>query len=250
MRTLIGMALAALVLGSGAVARAADDNTANAILDKAIKALGGEQKLKAKAFHWKTKGTLTINGADNEFTGESTAQGVDRYRSTFEGDFGGTKVKATSVVNGDKGWRHFGDNEMELDANALTNEKRNIYLQVVPLTVVPLKGKGFKVDLAREAAVVAGKPAACLLITGPDGKDFKLYFDKESGLPVKQVAKVVGFMGEEYTQETTYSGHKDFGGVKAPKKLESKRDGEKFLEAELTTFEVLDKVEANTFAKP
>ena len=37
-----------------------------------------------------------------------------------------------------------------------------------------------------------GKPAAALKVTGPDGKDFTLYFDKESGLPVRMVAKVIG----------------------------------------------------------
>ena len=38
---------------------------------------------------------------------------------------------------------------------------------------------------------------------GPTRKDFKLFFDKESGLPVKLVATVVGFDGNEFTQETT-----------------------------------------------
>ena len=89
---------------------------------------------------------------------------------------------------------------MEMDGDAVKNEKRTVYLMVVPATILPLKSKDFKVESAAEENV-KGKPAAALKVTGPDGKDFTLYFDKESGLPVRMVAKVVGFMGDEYTQD-------------------------------------------------
>ena len=87
-------------------------------------------------------------------------------------------------------------------------------------------------------------------MTGPDRKDFTLYFDKESGLPVKLVAKVVGFRGDEYTQETTYKDYKDFDGIKKATKVESKRDGEDFMKSEITEFKVLDKVDPKTFSEP
>ena len=70
-------------------------------------------------------------------------------------------------------------------------------------------------------------------MTGPDGKDFRLLFDKESGLPVRLEAKVIDFRGEEFTQQTTYSDYKEFDGVKKATKIESKRDGEKFIEQEI-----------------
>jgi len=81
-------------------------------------------------------------------------------------------------------------------------------------------------------------------------KDFTLYFDKESGVPVKQVAKVVGFQGQEYTAETTFADYKDFDGIKKATKVEIKRDGEKFQVMEVTEFKVLDKVDPETFAEP
>jgi hypothetical protein len=64
------------------------------------------------------------------------------------------------------------------------------------------------------------------------------------------VAKVISFGGQEVTQETTYSNYKDFGGIKRATKVESKRDGEKFIDAEITDFKVLDKVDPKTFAEP
>ena len=228
----------------------ADEQEAKAVLDKAIKAIGGEEVLgKAKVLTWKAKGTITFGDNDNEFTSQTTAQGLDRSRSEFEGEFNGNTVKGVTVIDGDKGWRKFGDDAMELDDDEVAREKRNLYLQIVPVLLVPLKGKGFKVESAAEEKV-GDKPASVLKVTGPDGKDFTISFDKESGLPVKTVATVTGFQGEEFTQETTFADYKDFGGIKKATKLESKRDGERFVEAEVTEFKVLEKAEPETFAEP
>jgi hypothetical protein len=247
-RYLGAMLAAVLILAPANLARA--DEATNAVLDKAIKALGGAEKLgKLEAFSWKSKGKITINDDDNEVTIQATAQGNDHYRSEFQGEFGGNTIKGVSVINGDKGWRKFGDNSMEMDADALANEKRNIYLQLTPVLILPLKGKGFKVETAGEEKV-GDKPAVVLKVTGPDGKDFKLFFDKESGLPVKLTATVVGFNGEEYVQDTTFSDYKELAGIKKATKVESKRDGQKFISTEITEFKALDKPDPKLFTEP
>jgi hypothetical protein len=227
----------------------ADDAKVNEILDKAIKALGGEEKIgKAEAMTWKAKGKITIEGNENEFTAGATLQGLDRLHAEFEMEINGNKFKAISVLDGDKGWRKLGDQVMEMDKDSVTNEKRNAYLMAAATLVAPLKGKGFKVEAAGEEKI-AGKPALGVKATGSDGKDFTLYFDKESGLPVRMVAKVIGWMGEEYTQEINYSNHKEFEGLKRPTKVSVKRDGDPFLDEEVVEFKVLDKVPAETFAE-
>lgn len=251
MKWLLGAVLATMiVLGLGDRARAADDKDCKAVLDKAIKALGGEENLsKVKAATWKNKGKITFNGEDHEFTSTATVQGLDQYRSEFEGDFGGNKVKAATVLAKNKGWRQFGGETSELDENALANEKRSVYLQVLPMMPLPLKHKNFKLEAAGQKAV-GGMPAVGIKVTPPDGKDFTMYFDKESGLPVQLTAKVVGFMGDEFTQETTFADYKEFAGIKKATKSVSKRDGEKFIEAHITEFKALDKVDPKTFEEP
>jgi hypothetical protein len=253
MKRLLGFVLmAALVSVLAGPVRGADDKgkEVQTVLDKAIKALGGAEKLGAvKAFTVKAKGKISFGDNDNEFTSATTTQGLDHTRSEFEGEFMGNKVKGVTVLNGDKGWRKFGDMVMELDKDGVANEKRSLYLQVVPVTLVALKGKDFKVK-AGGTEKVGDKPAVVLEVTGPDGKSFKISFDKESGLPVKQVAKVIGFMGDEFTQETTFGGYKDFGGIKKATKVESKRDGQKFIVQEITDFKPLEKVNAKTFEEP
>jgi uncharacterized protein (TIGR02246 family) len=196
---------------------------ADAILDKAIKALGGEEKLsKIKAATWKTKGTISFGGQDGEASTEVTVEGLDHFRQEFDGIFGG---KGLLVLAGDKGWRKFGGEARALDKQAVADLKRTAYLTVIPITILPLKSKEFKVEpLGEEKA--DGKLMAGVKVTGSDGKEFRLYFDKESGLPVKHVAKVAGFMGGEVTQEM------------------------RFFDQRVTKFEVLDKVDPKKFAAP
>jgi hypothetical protein len=246
-RLLVSALVLTLLAGRGTLTRAQD---AKSVLDKALKAVGGEKKLaEVKAVNWKGKGTLTFNGEDYAFTLETTLAGLDHMRATFESNIMGNEIKVTTVVAGDNGWRVFADQKMELDKESLLNEKRTMYLQLIPATLVPLRQKEFKVELVGMEKV-ADKPATVLKVTGPDKKDFTLYFDQETGLPVKQVANVLGLMGEEYTQEQTYGGYKDFEGVKKATKIDSKRDGEKFISYEITDFQVLKSVDAGTFKEP
>jgi hypothetical protein len=249
MKRLLGAALVTMLISAPAGLARADDD-ASAILDKAIKAVGGAEQIeKAQGFLVKAKGTLSFNGSDNAFETQATVKDLDHYRGEFEGQFGDNKFKGVTVVSGDKGWRKFGDEAMEIDGSELANEKRRIYLQLASGLPGLLKGKGFKLATAGEDKV-DGKPAVGLKVTGPDGKDFTIYYDKETGLPVKQVARVVGFQGEEFTQESTYSNFKDFGGVKRASKIVATRDGEKFLDEEVAEFKLLDKVDAAAFAEP
>jgi hypothetical protein len=248
-RTQVAVLLAAAVSLAVKPTRA-DEAQVKQVLDKAIQALGGEDKLtKAAAFTSKSKAKITIEGNENQVSTEATVQGLDRVRSVFEGEFNGNHIKGLTILNGDKGWRKFGDQNMDMDPDAVKNEKRTVYLMVVPVTIVPLKSKGFKVESAADESV-NGKSTAVLKVNGPDGKDFTLHFDKETGLPVRLVAKVIGWQGEEYIQDSTFSDYKDFGGIKKSAKVSIKRDGETFVESEITDFKVLDKVPAETFAEP
>jgi hypothetical protein len=240
----------AAIFGFVSTACVADEAQVNQILDKAMKALGGQEKLsKVEAFTWKSKGKVTIEGNDNEFHAQATVKGLDHFQYVFEGEFNGNPFKAISVLSGERGWRKLGDQVLEMEPDAVKNEKRTVYLMVVSSLIVPLRSKEFKVQAGADESV-GGKPSRVLKVTGPDGKDFTLSFDKDSGLPVRQVAKVAGWMGEEYVQDVTYSDYKDFGGIKKPTKITLKRDGETFVSQELVEFKVLDKVPAETFAAP
>ena len=250
MKPFLGAALAMVIVAAASTSARADDKDPTAILDRAIKATGGEEKLKKiDAMTWKTKAVVTINGDNNPFSAESTVQGLDHYRTEFDIEFQGNALKGVVVLSGNKGWRKFGDQNAEMEDDAIANEKRLIALQVIPTKLVVLKEKGYKLEAAAEQKV-GDKPAAGIKVTCPDGKDFTIYFDKESGLPVRTVARVIGFDGQEFTQETTLADYKDFDGIKRATKHDSKHDGEDFVKAEISDVKFLDKVDAKTFKEP
>ena len=85
-------------------------------------------------------------------------------------------------------------------------------------------------------------------VTPDDGKEFKIYFDKESGLPrCDWLRKWLDFNGMEFTQETTFSEYKEMAGIKKATKIVSKRDGQKFIESQITEFKILDTVDPKVF---
>jgi len=249
-RILVTLLAIGLVAGFCGTVRADDAADPKAIVDKAIKALGGEEALgKVKVAYWKSKTTISFNGNDNEGASETTIQGLDHFRQEFTGEFGGNKFKGVTIVAGDTGKRKFGDNAADLNKEALAGQKRSIYLTMIPVTMLPLKDKDYKLEPIAEEKV-EDKPAVGLKVTAPDKKDFKIYFDKESGLPVRVVARVSGFQpGMEFTQETTFSDYKDVAGIKKAMKTVSKRDGEKFMSQTITEFKLLDKVEPKVFTE-
>jgi hypothetical protein len=251
MTKFLGAVLAILLIfGVGGSGRPAAAQDANAILDKAIQALGGAEKLsQAKILSSKGKGTVTFGGNDNEATFQSVSQGLDHIRRDLAINAGGNEFKVLTALAGDKGWREFGGNRMELDKDAIANEKRRAYLDVIPITILPLKSAEFKVEAVGEENA-GGKVMVGVKATGPDGKEFRLYFDKENGLPVRMVARVPGFMGDEFTQDTTYSDYREMGGIQKATKVLSKRDGEKFIDQQITEFRILDAVDPKTFAEP
>lgn len=250
MRAMRRVATLTICFAAAASPTRADAPDARAVVEKAVKAMGGAEKLtKAAAFSRTSKGTININGSDNPFTGTSIFQGLDKLRSEFDGEFDGDPVKGVTVMNGERAWRKFNDMLVELDGEELANEKQRLYLQTTASIVAPLLGTGFTLDKAEETTA-EGKPAIAVRIKGPDSKEFVIFFDKENGLPVKQVATVIGFMGEEFEQETLYSGYKDFDGIQQATKIVSKRDGQTFIEIEITEFKILDSVKPETFSEP
>ena len=111
MKQLLSASLVALLMSGVATLSRADEKDAKAIVDKGIKAMGGEEKLaKAGTYTVKAKGTITFNGEDNAIKTHATVQGLDHYRSEFEGEFNGNAMKGVTVLKGNKGWRKFGEN--------------------------------------------------------------------------------------------------------------------------------------------
>jgi hypothetical protein len=245
----------AVVLSAAGLAAAADEK-ATGIVKKGIEAHGGADALnKYKAGKFNMKGDLTVMGMDLEFTGTLSYSWPDRFKMEMNSDIMGMKLVITHIVKGEslKGTVKVGD--MVIPALTTDAEKDELKLtavmqeaeQLTPL----LDEKKFTIK-AGEEEDVDGKKAAVLLVTSKAvGKDFKLYFDKASGLLVKTSHKGIG-PGDggapvEVLEETYHSDFQKVQGIQVATKMIVNHDGKKFLTVNISDYELLEKIDDKEF---
>jgi hypothetical protein len=245
-----GFLVFGLLVGFAAPVRADDAADARAIVEKGIKAQGGQEKLaKLSAHTVKFKGTFHGMGQAIPMTGEVLTQGNDKVKIDVEVEAGGMKFRVVNVVAGDKGWTKMGEETKELDKDQLAEGLEQAHSGWVA-TLVPLTGKEFKLSTVGEIEVDKRK-AVGVKAAFKGRRDVDLYFDKETGLLVKAEGRVKDEgSGQEVTEESFPSEYKDVQGTKQAMKFTVKRDGKLFIEGEATEIMLAEKFDASVFAKP
>src|SRR5262249_29657810 len=102
-----GFMTASLLLGLSLAipARADEQADLKAIVEKAVKASGGEEKLtKFKAMNMKMKGKFYGMGDGIDYTMEIWVQQPGQSKSEVSFEANGMKFTFAQVLNGDKGW--------------------------------------------------------------------------------------------------------------------------------------------------
>jgi len=229
--------------------RAGDADAAKAIVEKAIKAAGSEEKLsKLKAATVKFKGTLHEGDMNISLTGEVITQGADQSRVVIQADINGQAITFTEVLNRDKGWKKE-DATKEMSADEV-KEAQNGANESWVVSLVPLKNKAYTLAALGEIKV-DDRPAVGVRVSTKDHRDVNLYFDKDTHLLVKSEMRVKDeAAGMEVNQETFYGDYKDVAGIKEAMKLVIKRDGKPFLNAQVEEVRREEKVDDSTFDKP
>lgn len=224
--------------------RAQDE--ARALVDKAIKAHGGEAALtKYKAGQMKGKGTLEVAG------GLTIAQEVvfllpDKFKESIEFDFNGQKVNMVYAFDGTKVAIKVNGQEMKADDKLLAEFKEAGHMLKIG-RLVALKDKAYELSPLGEMKV-EGKPALGLRVVTKGFKDVSLFFDKESGLLLKMERRGVDPMsGQEFAEERFIQEYQKLDDVPVPKKVLINRDGKKFLELEVLEMKFLETVDENEF---
>jgi hypothetical protein len=241
--------LVAWFLAFAGATRADDQPDAKAIIDKALKAMGGADKVaKFKAGTWKAKATGEEGGIKMTLTTEAIWQGLDKIRVDAEGERNGITRKALFVINGDKGWMKRDEMVRDAPEGVLPMIKEAFYAVRMPHLLPGLKDKAFTISPLGETKV-NDKAAVGITVAHKDHKDVSVHFDKESGLPVKSEVRVTDPNSKEITIEYFYSDFKETDGVKHPMKITIKADREELV-VEVNEIKAKDKVEENEFAKP
>jgi hypothetical protein len=237
------------ILAALSASRGADGPTPAAILDKALKAAGGEAKLaKFQGLILKGKGVYHVDGMDLPFTGVWHTQGADKGRTLIEKEAKGGKSYEVSVVNGDRGWTKEGKlDSNQMSKEELADEKENLYFNWIT-TLAPLKGKDFKLTPLDEAKV-DGRAAVGFTVVRKGHRDIKLFFDKESGLLV-QSERTIKDNNKDVAETTLFSNYKDVDGIKIAMKYSVKWQGQPQADVEMTEAKVAEKLDDKLFTRP
>jgi hypothetical protein len=231
-------------LKSGGRERAPGGPSADQILDKYIQAVGGPQKLAALT-SFVARGTYEgfDAAAPVEILAKAPAQRAMVVHAIGEG---GAKKESTTVYDGRNGWV----------------AARNTLVPMITMTGGSLDGARVDAQLSFpgqikqiltnwssdfQDAKIDNRPVQ--IVQGTIGNSLvKLYFDKESGLLLRQLRYADTVVGPNPTQ-IDYSDYRDVSGIKLPFHLVvSWTDGRSIIEIQEMQLNV--PIDAARFAKP
>jgi len=232
--------------------RSSTDKDLRALIDKAVAAHGGEAKLaKFPAQTLKGAGKFYGLGEAIDCNLEIASQdkkfrfGLDMKVTNFD-------LKITVVVNGDKGWEKVNDDVKDIAADELAEHKEQMHSQAV-VSLLPLKkDKGYQLSLIGDVKV-GDQAAVGVRIAKKGHRDVSLFFDKAKGHLVKSefvIKDIKGGGDKEMMQANLYYDYKEFQGTRHPTRLVVERDGKKFIDAQLTELQLLEKLDDGTFDRP
>lgn len=256
-----GRVLILAALAAPAV-RADDAAAARDLIDRAIRAHGGEAAM-AKWPVVTVKSEGIFHGHDRTpvffFTSETAAHGPDRHRSVVDGKITVPNGKpnpqlfrVTNILDGERGWVHMaGSDKVEtrdFTAAELARAKESAYAGWVA-TLLPLKDAAFTLALAGESKV-QNEPAVGVRVSSRGRRDVTLFFDKRSHLLVKTETRGQAGTGVEGQVELFLSRYKDVDGVQRPMHLMLQHDGRPLMSNFVLDYQLLAESKAETFAKP
>lgn len=249
MRPRLVAALAAGLLLALAWHGRAQEDEARALLERGIRALGGEERLlKYQAGRIKTKGRLEIMGG-LDTTQDTVYQLPNKFRQVMELDINNQKITIVTAFDGKKGAIEVNGMKLPSDEKIMQALKEGAYQAQIG-RLVPLRQKEFELSGLGEVQV-NGKPALGMRVVKKGQPDVNFYFDKQTNLLVKSEIRTHDFMsGQEVTEERIITEYQTVDGMPVAKKVEIVRDGKRFMDAEVLDAKFYEKLDDADFAVP
>ena len=239
--------VATLVLGwSG---RAPAQEEVQTVLARAIQAHGGAEKLaRLRAVRTRARGRIEIQGG-LQFTQEAVVQLPAQIKESVQIEANGQTTTLITVCDGTHGWMRTAGRTTSM-AEEIFNETREALHLMNIGRFTALKDQAYQLTLLAETRV-DGRPAAGIKVASRGHRDVSLYFDKQTGLLLKNQRRAYDLRTrQEVIEERFFSAYEDVDGMKTPKKVVIERDGKKFMEAEVTEAKFLERVPDNEFTEP
>jgi hypothetical protein len=247
-----GIVFCSLLVGlCGCSAQGAIDADAQAILLKAIDAHGGKNKLsQVRTEITTTRGTLRIpDSGDLPFTAETYSQLPGQFKNVVRTAFQGQTLVLIQILDGDRTFASVNGIAKPIPAPVLDDMKEARFAENV-LTLTPLlEDKAYKVAALKEQDI-KGRAALGVVVQAAGHKDYRMYFDKTSGLLVKTARQALNEKEQEVLQETYWDDYKETAGIQRPRRFVMFQNGMVHSLGEITEVRYPDRLPADTFAIP
>lgn len=247
MRKLLLPALASLLLLSAGRVRA---DESRAIVEKAIKAHGGEEKL-AKLKKIRAKATGTINlGADVPFALATVWQSPDHLKNTVKLESSKQPATLVETIAGGDSWSSRDGKAGPLTSIKLDELRTQAHVRRLLLLTPLLHGKTHELSELSERRI-DDRPAVGVRVRSPGEREVKLYFDKETGRLVKLERRFHDEAAKkEVLREEFFRDYKDIDGVPTARKQVWHHDGKKVLEMTFAEVHYPNRIAPAEFADP
>ncbi len=255
MRKMLLPALVGLLLLPASLARADNPRT---VIEKAIKAHGGAEKLsRLKAVRSKAKGTIdakakgTIDlGADTPFTLETVWSWPDKLKNTITLEAGKRKYTRVETVAGDDSWVREDGKTVPMSAAKRDELRAQAHLHSLLRLTPLLRDPRYKLSALAETQIDGGL-AAGVRVACPGERDVSLYFDVETGRLVKlALRRYDDLTRKEVLQEEYFRAYEDRDGLPTATKQIWHRDGKKEVEMTFSEVRYPQRIDADEFADP
>lgn len=233
---------------------------AEAILDKAIKAVGGEERIsKLTSFTEKSRSKYwwPPKGEPGIMTVELAYDFPRRLRvlTVIDAD-----QQIDCIINAGQGWIGFSGNWSELTDEQIAREKdmleEGLLTNLGGIRQLPLlKGKGYKLTPLGDSKI-GDRRGVGIKVSREGQSDIELYFDRDTSLPLKRswLRKEPPTPNKPSLEpdkwEVLFDDYKEVGGVKYPAKQTMFRNDKKTGEGTITELKIVEKFDDKVFAKP
>jgi hypothetical protein len=250
MRRLVGVWCVAAALCGGEV-RGDEETEVRAVLDRAIAAHGGAEKLARY-----TAATMKIRGRLHNGQGETcdfsglTAAVPRKLRVEVYLNVLGRECKTVHVLNGDRGWVAQNDRVRPLTREQLEEEQEHLHAGVVT-HLLNLRDKRYKLSPLGESNL-HGRNAVGVRVRHKGRRDVNLYFDRYTGLllRIECLVKDLESGGREFVVETLYDDYRPVEGVQVAHRFTIRRDGRLYVQSQAVEVKVGEKLDEGLFARP
>ncbi|HEV7573957.1 MAG TPA: hypothetical protein VGQ21_20880 [Thermoanaerobaculia bacterium] len=219
--------------------------TADELLDKNLKAMGGKEKLKAIQ-------SMRMTGKMKMGPMEAPITIVKARPSEMRVDFTIQGMTGTSAYDGSTGWNlmPFMGNK---DPQKMTEEQlKDMRVEAdFDGSTFDYKAKGNKVEYVGKVDT-EGTPTYKLHVTTKEGKESNIYLDAESYLVIRTEA-TRNVQGQDLEMETSIGDYKTVDGLTMPYSMESHVKGKEAAGGQSITIEKIEidpKVDAAMFKMP